>query len=93
MLRSDIERPVGRRWISEHHTIKILFEPRGAIVAFTTKTYSYLLFVTRQYVGIRRIITRDRIVARASYSAPGALQLIRTMYPDGAVAAFARRPE
>ncbi|MCI4351181.1 MAG: hypothetical protein L3K15_06685 [Thermoplasmata archaeon] len=82
---------MGRKWISEHHTVKVLLEPQGAIVAFTSKTFSYLLFVTSGYVGVRRILTQDRIVARAHYSAPGALQLLRTLYPDGAVAAWSAR--
>ena len=51
-------------------------EPEGAIFALTLKTYSYLFFVTRAFVGVKRIRTRDRIVARARYSAPGALALI-----------------
>jgi hypothetical protein len=75
---------VGRKFISERRTIKLLVEPRGTIVAFTMKTYSYLFFVTKQFVGIKRIRTADRIVARAGYSAPGALDLIRELYPRGA---------
>jgi hypothetical protein len=82
---------MGRKWISEHHTVKILLEPQGAIIALTSKTFSYLLFVTGGYVGIRRILTKDRIVARAHYSAPGALELLRTLYPNGAVAALLAR--
>ncbi|HTT34765.1 MAG TPA: hypothetical protein VMH78_02710 [Thermoplasmata archaeon] len=74
---------MARRWISEHHTVKVLIEPQGAIVAFTMKRYSYLLFVTRRFFGVKKIRTADRIVARAGYSAPGALELIRTSYPAG----------
>lgn len=73
-----------RRWISERRTVKVLLEPRGAIVAFTMKTYSYLFFVTRRFVGVKKIRTRDRIVARAGYSAPQALILIAELYPAGA---------
>lgn len=72
-----------RRWISERRTIKVLLEPEGAIVALTLKQDSYLLFVTRAFVGIKRIRTRDRIVARAGYSARRALQLIAELYPVG----------
>ena len=72
-----------RRWISEHHTIKVLIEPRGLIVAFTMKTYSHLWIVTRRFVGYQKIRTADRIVARAGYSAPGALELIHRLYPRG----------
>ena len=71
---------MGRRWISERHTVKVLVEPRGAIVAFTMKRYSYLLFVTRRFVGLKKIVTADQIVARAGYSAPGALELIQRTY-------------
>ncbi len=71
------------RWISEHHTIKVLVEPRGAIFAFTMSTYSYLFFVTRRFVGLKKIRTADRIVAKAGYSAPGALELIHAYYPHG----------
>lgn len=72
-----------RRWIAEHHTVKVLLEPRGAIFAFTMKTYSHLFFVTRAFVGYQKIRTADRIVARAGYSAPAALELIRRSYPNG----------
>jgi hypothetical protein len=71
---------VGHRWVSELHTIKILVEPRGAIVALTLKRYSYLLFLTRRFVGLKKILTADRIVARAGYCAPAALELIRRTY-------------
>jgi hypothetical protein len=74
---------MGRRWISENRTVKVLVEERGAIVAFTMKTYSYLFFVTRAFVGFKKIRTQDRIVAKAGYSAPRALQLIAQFYPDG----------
>ncbi|HXQ93717.1 MAG TPA: hypothetical protein VN864_00895 [Thermoplasmata archaeon] len=74
---------MGRKWISEHHTVKMLVEPQGAIVAFTMKRYSYLFFVTRSFVGFKRIVTADRIVARAGYSAPGSLRLISELYPNG----------
>lgn len=74
---------VARRWISERRTVKVLIEPRGAIVAFTMKRYSYLLFLTRRFVGLKKIRTADRIVARAGYSAPAALELIQQTYPYG----------
>lgn len=74
---------MGRRWISEHHTVKVLVEPHGAIVAFTMTTYSYLFFVTHRFVGFKKIRTQDRIVAKAGYSAPAALDLIARYYPAG----------
>ena len=73
-----------RRWISEHHTVKVLIEPQGMILAFTMRTYSHLFFVTRRFVGYQKIRTADRIVAKAGYSAPAALELIRRSYPQGA---------
>lgn len=74
---------MGHRWVSERRTIKVLIEPRGAIVAFTMKRYSYLLFLTRRFVGWKKILTADRIVARAGYSAPEALELIQRVYRTG----------
>ena len=74
---------MAHRWISEHRTVKLLLEPEGGIVAFTMKTYSYLFFVTRRFVGFKKIRTADRIVARAGYCAPRALDLIAQLYPAG----------
>jgi hypothetical protein len=74
---------MGRRWISETHTVKVLIEPRGAIFAFTMKTYSYLFFVTHRFVGLKKIRTQDRIVAKAGYCAPRALDIIAEFYPEG----------
>lgn len=74
---------MGHRWISERHTVKVLIEPRGAIVAFTMDPHSYLLFVTRRFVGVKKIRTADRIVAKAGYSAPRALDLVAEYYPGG----------
>lgn len=71
------------KWISERRTIKVLIEPQGAIVSVTTKTYSYLFIVSRTFVGLRKILTRDRIVARAGYSTPRVLRLIEEVYPQG----------
>ena len=74
---------MGRKWIAEHHTVKVLVEPQGAIVAFTMKTYSYLFLVSKRFVGFKRIRTADRVVAKAEYSTPRVLDLIREMYPRG----------
>jgi len=71
------------RWISERHTVKVLVEPRGTIVALTMKRYSILLFVTREFFGFKKVRTSDRVVARAGYSAPRTLELIRKLYPGG----------
>lgn len=80
---SSMERTVARKWILEHHTVKVLVEPQGAIVAFTMKTYSYLFLVSKRFVGVKRIRTADRIVAKAEYSTPRVLEMILRMYPHG----------
>ncbi len=72
------------KWISERRVIKVLVEPQGAIVAITTKTYSHLFIVSRAFIGRKKILTRDRIVARAGYSTPRVLSLIEETYPNGA---------
>lgn len=74
---------MARRFVSERHTVKLLVEPQGAIVAFTMKTYSILFVVTKRFVGFKRIRTADRVVARAGYCAPRTLELIRELYPSG----------
>jgi hypothetical protein len=74
---------VSRRWISERRTIKVLVEPQGAIMAVTMKTYSYLFIVSGRFVGLKKIRTRDGIVARAGYSTPRVLSLISELYPRG----------
>jgi hypothetical protein len=72
-----------RRWISEHHIVKLLVEPQGLVLGLTMKRYSILFLLTRRFTGVRRIRTSDRVVARAGYSAPGTVALIRTLYPAG----------
>ncbi len=74
---------MARKWISEHRVIKILIEPEGAIFAITTKTYSHLFILSRGFIGRRRILTKDRIVARAGYSTPRVVSLIAEVYPNG----------
>ncbi len=71
------------RWISERRTIKVLVEPEGAVVAITMKTFSYLLIVSKRFVGLKKIRTADRIVARAGYSTPRVVTLIAEVYPHG----------
>jgi hypothetical protein len=66
--------------ISENRTIKVLAERNGLLISLTTKTYSYLLFLSRPLVGIRRIVTRDRIVAKAGYDIPRVVALISQYY-------------
>lgn len=69
--------------ISENHTIKVLAERNGLLLSLTTKTYSYLVFVSRPLIGIRRIVTKDRIVARAGYDIRRAVELIDELYERG----------
>lgn len=71
------------RWISERRTIKVLVEPEGAVVGITMKTYSYLFIVSQRFVGLKKIRTRDQVVARAGYSAPRVVTLISELYPNG----------
>ena len=69
--------------ISENHTIKVLAESNGVLVSLTTKTYSYLLFLSRRLVGVRKIVTNDRIVARAGYDIQRTMELIDETYGKG----------
>jgi hypothetical protein len=66
--------------ISENHTLKVLAERNGLLLSLTTKNYSYLIFVSRPLVGLRRIITKDRIVAKAGYDIRRTMQLIEETY-------------
>jgi hypothetical protein len=69
--------------ISENHTLKILAERNGVLLSLTTKTYSYLLFLSRPLVGFRKIVTQDRIVAHAGYDIQNTLVLIDKRYGKG----------
>jgi len=69
--------------VSENHTIKILAERNGLLLSLTTKTYSYLLFLSRPLVGLRKIVTKDRIVAKAGYDIRRTMELIDDMYGKG----------
>ncbi len=69
--------------ISENHTLKVLAESNGLLLSLTTKRYSYLLFLSRPFVGFRKIVTRDRIVARAGYDIRQTLSLIDETYGPG----------
>jgi hypothetical protein len=69
--------------VSENHTVKILAERNGILLSLTTKTYSYLLFLSRPLVGFRKIATKDRIVARADYDIRRTMELIDETYGEG----------
>jgi hypothetical protein len=75
--------PTNGKVISENHTIKILAERNGVLLSLTTKTYSYLLFISRPLIGVRKIITRDRIVAKAGYNIQRTLEIIDQQYGRG----------
>ena len=81
--------PTGRttygKVVSENHAIKILAERNGVLLSLTTKTYSYLLFVSRPLIGFRKIVTRDRIVARADYDIQKTLDLIDGIHGRGEI--------
>ena len=66
--------------ISESHTIKVLAERNGILLSLTTKTYSYLVFVSRPLIGFRKIVTKDRIVARAGYDIRRTIELLNELY-------------
>ncbi len=66
--------------ISERYPVKILIEKNGLLVALTTRKYSHLFFLSRPLVGYRRIMTRDRIVAKAGYDIGETMDLITAMY-------------
>lgn len=82
-MRAPADQVRDGKVISEHHTVKVLAEKQGLLLSFTTKTYSYLVFVSRPLVGIRRILTRDRIVAKAGYDIKRTLQVIDEQYGKG----------
>ena len=69
--------------ISENHTVKVLAERNGLLLSLTTKTYSYLVFLSKPFVGVRRIVTKDRIVAKAGYDIQRTLELIDKIYGRG----------
>ena len=72
-----------RKFISETHTVKVLADATGIVVSLTTKTYSYLFFFSRPLVGLRKIITKDRIVAKAGYDISQTVELIDRHYGKG----------
>lgn len=69
--------------ISERHTLKVLAERNGLLLSLTSKTHSYLFFFSKPLVGIRKIVTKDRVVARAGYDIRRTMELIDEMYGEG----------
>ncbi len=83
MESSSGEAKPDGKLISENHTIKILADRSGIVFSLTTKKYSYLLFLSRRLVGLRKIVTKDRIVAKAGYDIDRTLELIDRYYGKG----------
>ncbi len=73
----------GRKFISENHTLKVLADATGVVVSLTTKRYSYMFFLSRPLVGFRKIVTADRIVAKAGYDIGRTVELIDDTYGKG----------
>lgn len=71
------------KFISENHTLKILAYKSGIVLSLTTKTHSYMIFLSRPLVGLRKIVTKDRIVAKAGYDIRRTLELIDEYYGKG----------
>ena len=69
--------------IEENHTIRVLAERNGVLISLTTKRFSYHVFLSRPLVGVRKIVTRDRIVARAGYDILRTRDLIDELYGKG----------
>jgi hypothetical protein len=86
-MMSKMDRPDGPRkgkLISESHKLKVLVEKNGLLLSVTTETYSYLFFFSRPFIGTRKIVTKDRIVAQAGYDIERTLKLIDDRYgPSG----------
>ncbi|TLZ67742.1 MAG: hypothetical protein E6K06_01505 [Methanobacteriota archaeon] len=82
-MRDLVESPRENKVIEENHTIRVLAERNGVLISLTTKRYSYLLFFSRPLIGVRKIITRDKIVARAGYDIRRTRDLIDEIYGRG----------
>ncbi len=68
------------KFISERHSIKLLLHEKGAILSLTTKRYSYLFFISKRFIGMKKVVTADRIVAQAGYDVHNTLDLIKRRY-------------
>jgi len=82
-LKNITESPRANKVIEENHTIRVLAERNGLLVSLTTKRFSYLLFFSRPLIGVRKIVTRDKIVARAGYDIRRTSELIVELYGKG----------
>ncbi len=82
-MNTDSNEARANKVISEYHTVKVLAARDGVVLSLTTKVYSYLIFVSRPLVGLRKIRTQDRIVAKAGYDIRRTLEIIDTLYGKG----------
>ena len=82
-MNADLGASRAHKVISEHHRVKVLAAPDGVVLSWTTKTFSYLIFLSRPLVGLRKIRTQDRIVAKAGYDIRRTLQIIDDLYEIG----------
>lgn len=57
LILGDVQ--VRQRYIFERTALKILVEPDGILIAFTSSRTAYFLFITRYLLGIRRAPTTD----------------------------------
>jgi len=80
---TEAETARANKVIEENHTIRVLAERNGVLISLTTKRFSYLVFLSRPLVGVRKIVTRDRIVARAGYDICRTRDLIDELYGKG----------
>lgn len=80
---TEAETGRANKVIEENHTIRVLAERNGLLISLTTKRFSYLVFLSRPLVGVRKIVTRDRIVARAGYDIRRTRDLIDELYGKG----------
>ncbi len=82
-MNTDLDASRANKVISEYHTVKVLAARDGVVLSLTTKVYSYLIFLSRPLVGLRKIRTQDRIVAKAGYDIRRTLQIIDDLYGKG----------
>lgn len=80
---TDADPARANKVIEENHTIRVLAERNGVLISLTTKRFSYLVFLSRPLVGVRKIVTHDKIVARAGYDIRRTRDLIDELYGKG----------
>ena len=79
----EVNRDRTGKVIEESLPLKVLVEKNGLLLALTMRKYSHLIFLSRPLIGYRRIMTRDRIVAKAGYDIKKTIDLVTSMYGHG----------